>query len=405
MEHNKHIRLGHGSGGKLTHDLVTGLFLKYFDNEILAQQGDSGLFPLDGGRIPGESGQTGQGSGDGTPSGDTEPGSRERTPSGDTGPGSRERTPSGGTGRMAFSTDAYVVDPIFFPGGNIGSLAVSGTVNDVAVTGADPRYLSAAFILEEGLPVSHLEEIVREMAAVAREAGVRIIAGDTKVVNKGKCDKVFITTAGVGFLEDRFAHIAGGERVKPGDRILINGYAGDHGIAILGERESLKFTSPVLSDAACLNGLIRDVIENHEVHFMRDATRGGVATVLAEMASLPKGKYEDSKDGMLKKNGLKKNGILVEETAIPIREEVRGICEVFGYDPLYMANEGKVVMVVPDEEAEAVLSRMKNHPLGKDSAIIGRVTSEHAGKVILQTEIGGRRFLDMLAGEQLPRIC
>ena len=359
MEHNRHIRLGHGSGGKLTHDLVTGLFLKYFDNEILAQQGDSGLFLLDG-------------VGGGAPT-DT-----------------RKTHPAG---RMAMSTDAYVVDPIFFPGGNIGSLAVSGTVNDLAVTGADPRYLTAAFILEEGLPVEQLEEIVREMAQVAREAGVRIIAGDTKVVNKGKCDKVFITTAGVGFVDERLAHIAGGDRVQPGDKILINGYAGDHGIAILGERESLTFSSPVLSDAACLNGLIRDITRNHDVHFMRDATRGGVATVLAELAALSK------------RPGARKMGISVDETAIPVREEVRGICEVFGYDPLYMANEGKVVAVVPGDQADAVLDRMRRHTLGTDAAIIGSVVEEHAGKVVLHTEIGGKRLLDMLAGEQLPRIC
>ncbi len=345
VEQNRHIRLGHGSGGKLTHDLVTGLFLKFFDNEILAQQGDSGLFLLDG------------------------------------------------DGRMAMSTDAYVVDPIFFPGGNIGSLAVSGTVNDLAVTGAEPRYLTAAFILEEGFPIEQLEDIVSEMARVAKEAGVRIIAGDTKVVNKGKCDKVFITTAGVGFLQDRLAHIAGGEQVRPGDRILINGFAGDHGIAILGERESLTFTSPVLSDAACLNGLIRDITRNHDVHFMRDATRGGVATVLAELAALSK------------RPGAHKMGISIDETAIPMREEVRGICEVFGYDPLYMANEGKVIAVVPGDQADAVLERMRRHPLGRDAAIIGSVVEDHPGKVVLRTEIGGKRLLDMLAGEQLPRIC
>ncbi len=382
MEQNRHIRLGHGSGGKLTHDLVTGLFLKYFDNEILAQQGDSGLFPLETGRIPGGAPSAGSASGNGAPGGSTS----------DIG-APESKAPSTRSGKMAFSTDAYVVDPIFFPGGNIGSLAVSGTVNDIAVTGADPQYLSAAFILEEGFPIDRLEEIVREMAAVAREAGVRVIAGDTKVVNKGKCDKVFITTAGVGFLEDQFAHIAGGERVGPGDKIILNGYAGDHGIAILGERESLKFTSPVLSDAACLNGLIRGIIGQHDVHFMRDATRGGVATVLAELA------------GVLRRSQPGKAGIEVNETDIPIREEVRGICEVFGYDPLYMANEGKVVMVVPGHQADAVLENMRRHPLGRDCAIIGTVVDKNAGKVVLHTEIGGRRLLDMLAGEQLPRIC
>ena len=390
MEQNRYIRLGHGSGGKLTHDLVTGLFLKFFDNEILAQQGDSGLFPLNdagaSGHVPGTSGGSVQASGNGSPGTAGDHGAIE-------GGAKAAKGTASSTGRMAMSTDAYVVDPIFFPGGNIGSLAVSGTVNDLAVTGADPRYLTAAFILEEGFPIEQLEEIAREMARAAKEAGVRIIAGDTKVVNKGKCDKVFITTAGVGFLEDRLAHISGGERVRPGDRILINGHAGDHGIAILGERESLTFSSPVLSDAACLNGLIRDITQNHDVHFMRDATRGGVATVLAELAALSK------------RPGAHKMGLSIDETAIPMREEVRGICEVFGYDPLYMANEGKVVAVVPGDQAEAVLERMRCHPLGKDAAIIGSVVEEHPGKVVLRTEIGGKRLLDMLAGEQLPRIC
>ena len=352
MEQNKYVRLGHGSGGKLTHDLVNDLFFRHFDNRILARQGDSGIFPqqCDGEGLPG--------------------------------------------GSMALSTDAYVVDPVFFPGGNIGSLAVSGTVNDISVTGARPLYLSAAFILEEGLPLDQLEAIVREMGLIARNAGVHIIAGDTKVVNKGKCDKIFITTAGVGFLERRFSHIADGERIMPGDKIIVNGHVGDHGIAILGERESLKFSSPVLSDAACLNGLIGEVLSSHHVHFMRDATRGGVATVLAELAGIAKNK-----------NQQQPFGIQAEESAIPIHEEVRGICEVFGYDPLYMANEGKVVLVVPPDEADSILSSMRTHPLGKNSAIIGTVTSENPGKVVLHTEIGGRRFLDMLAGEQLPRIC
>ncbi len=338
MEQYKYIRMGHGSGGKLTHDLVTDLFLKYFDNEMLRQQGDAALAPA-------------------------------------------------GAGKLAFSTDGYVVDPLFFPGGDIGSLAVSGTVNDLAVTGAVPHYLSAAFILEEGFAIDELEKIVRSMADTARNAGVQIVAGDTKVVNKGKCDKLFITTAGVGLLEERLAHIAGGSRVQPGDRIIINGFAGDHGIAILGERESLKFSSPIVSDAACLNDLIAGVTNHYDIHFMRDATRGGLATVLAELAE------------------TRKMGVTVHEEAIPVREEVKGICEVFGYDPLYMANEGKVVMVVPEDQAGDILAGLQNHPLGRDSAVIGSVTEKHAGSVILNTEIGGQRFLDMLAGEQLPRIC
>lgn len=347
---DKTIRLGHGSGGRMTHDLIRDIFLNHFDNSILHQQGDSAIWNL--AASPDASGHS----------------------------------PARGT-KLAFSTDSYVVDPIFFPGGNIGSLAVSGTVNDLAVSGARPLFLSAAFIIEEGFPLDQLDEIARAMAAASREADVPIVAGDTKVVHKGKCDKVFITTSGVGLLDEALSHIPAGSRVTEGDVILVNGYAGDHGIAILGERESLKFQSPILSDAACLNGLIAEITDRHEVHFMRDATRGGVATVLSELA------------------GLTKHAITIEEQAIPVREEVRGICEIFGYDPLYMANEGKVVLVVPGDQANMVLERMKTHPLGRDASIIGKVGGEYPGKVVLHTEIGGKRFLDMLAGEMLPRIC
>lgn len=338
MDDRGYIRLGHGSGGKLTHELVTGLFMKQFHNDALHAQGDSAILP-------------------------------------------------GHSGWWAMSTDAYVVDPIFFPGGDIGSLAISGTVNDLAVSGAEPRELTAAFILEEGFAIADLERIVTSMAKAAREAGVRIVAGDTKVVHRGKCDKIFITTAGVGWLDERLAHISGGARVAPGDRILINGHVGDHGITILGQRESLRFESPIQTDAACLNGLIRQVTDACQVHFMRDATRGGLATVLAELA------------------GSTGVSLSAEEDAVPVREEVRGICEVFGYDPLYMANEGKVVMVVPPEETDRALQIMRAHPLGRDAAVIGEVDTRHPGRVVLQTGIGGRRFLDMLTGEQLPRIC
>lgn len=338
QKNNGKIRLGHGSGGQLTHELINNIFSKHFDNPWLNRQEDSALIQVE-------------------------------------------------TGKLAFSTDSYVVDPIFFPGGNIGKLAVSGTVNDLSVTGAVPKYLSAGFIIEEGFELQKLEEIVISMAEEAKMSGVQIVTGDTKVVNKGKCDKVFINTAGVGVLKSEFEHIASAEKVKPGDVILINGFVGDHGVSILGERESLKFKTPVLSDAACLNGLIQEVLSNHEVHFMRDATRGGMATVLAELAK------------------AKKLGLEVDEDHIPVRQEVRGICEVFGYDPLYMANEGKVVMVVPKQEAEEILKLMQTHPLGKNSAIIGKITDNHPSKVILNTEIGGQRFLEMLAGEQLPRIC
>lgn len=338
QKNNGKIRLGHGSGGQLTHELINQIFAKHFDNPWLNRQEDSALIPAE-------------------------------------------------TGKLAFSTDSYVVDPIFFPGGNIGKLAVSGTVNDLAVTGAIPKYLSAGFIIEEGFELGKLEEIVISMAEEAKKSGVQIVTGDTKVVNKGKCDKIFINTAGVGTLKQEFEPIAGAEKLRPRDVIIISGFVGDHGVAILGERESLKFNTPIPSDAACLNGLIQEVIAKQEVHFMRDATRGGMATVLAELAR------------------SKKLGIEVNEDQIPVREEVKGICEVFGYDPLYMANEGKVVMVVPENEAEDIVKLMQVHPLGKHCAIIGKITEEHPSKVILNTEIGGQRFLEMLAGEQLPRIC
>jgi len=338
MEQNNNIRLGHGSGGKLTHELIENLFIPYFDNEILREKGDSALFQMP-------------------------------------------------FRKLAFTTDSYVVDPLFFPGGNIGKLAISGTVNDLAVTGAVPAYISVGFIIEEGFPLDQLEIIIKSMAEEAHDAGVLIITGDTKVVNKGKCDKIFINTSGVGMMEQDYSHISSGVQIKEGDKIIINGYSGDHGIAILGERESLKFSSGVQSDVTSLNTMISDIIARFNIHFMRDATRGGIATVLAEMAE------------------SRQIGVGVDETSIPVREEVKGICEVFGYDPLYIANEGKVVMVVPAEQAEQVLNRLQNHKEGKDSAIIGNITSSHNGKVVLNTEIGSQRFLDMLSGEQLPRIC
>lgn len=350
--------MGHGSGGKLTHELINEMFVKHFDNEILRQQGDSALLPMDALSL-----------------------------SSFTSESDVARSFPADSKKLAFTTDAYVVDPVFFPGGNIGTLAVSGTVNDLAVTGAVPLYISAAFILEEGLAFQDLDEIVRTMAETARNAGVSIVTGDTKVVNRGQCDKIFITTTGVGVLESTFEHIASGKRVETGDKIIVNGFVGDHGISILGERESLNFTSPVRSDVSCLNSLIREVTRSFDVHFMRDATRGGVATVLAELAE------------------TRNKGIEIHETSVPVRDEVKGICEIFGYDPLYIANEGKVVMVVANEQAEEVLVRLRGHALGRESAIIGVVTGEPAGKVVLNTEIGGQRFLDMLAGEQLPRIC
>ena len=289
---------------------------------------------------------------------------------------------------LSFTTDSYVVDPIFFPGGNIGKLAVCGTVNDLAVSGAVPRYLSCGFIIEEGLPLEDLETIVKSMAEEARKAGVRIVTGDTKVVNRGKCDKIFINTAGVGTLERSKRHISFGNGIRHGDRIIVNGSIGDHGIAVLAARESLSFQSEIQSDCASLNELIAKIAcKPGQIRFMRDATRGGLATVLCELAE------------------NKNLGIAVDEENIPVKEVVSGACEVFGFDPLYLANEGKVVMVVDGEVAETVVEELKKHPLGKQASIIGEVVDDHPKKVLLQTAIGGRRILDMLAGEMLPRIC
>lgn len=335
----KQILLGHGSGGKLSHELIEKLFITYFHNDILAAQTDAAVLSLN-------------------------------------------------AENLAFTTDSYVVDPIVFPGGNIGKLSICGTINDLAVTGAEPKYISASFILEEGLPLSDLEEIVKSMANEAKSAGIQIVTGDTKVVNKGKCDKIFITTTGMGLLSSKHTHIATGQTLQPGDSILINGYIGDHGVAVMAAREELEFTTEVKSDCASLHVLIQKVLDaGVKIKFMRDATRGGVATVLAELAS-------------------KQNiGIEINEDTIPVQESVRGLCEIFGFDPLYVANEGKVVMIVAEEDSEKALQIMKNDPLGKKSTEIGNCISSHPRKVLLHTSIGGKRIVDMLTGEQLPRIC
>lgn len=335
---NETILLGHGSGGKLTHELITGLFMKYF--------GSSESFPTDSAilKMPSEN--------------------------------------------LAFTTDSYVVDPIFFPGGNIGKLAVCGTVNDLAVAGAKPLYITSAYILEEGFPFEQLEIIVKSMAEEALNAGVKIVAGDTKVVNRGKCDKIFINTSGIGDLPEKNKHISFGTNIKPGDKIIINGNVGDHGVTIIGARENIDFPNGLKSDCASLNSLIASITEASQgVRFMRDATRGGVATVLCELVE-------------------KKNyGIEIYEENIPVSEEVLGLCEVFGFDPLYIANEGKVLLIVDGDEAEKVISVMKKHEHGKNACIIGQVTEKHIERVVLQTSVGGNRIIDMLAGEQLPRIC
>ncbi|MEZ5199433.1 MAG: hydrogenase expression/formation protein HypE [Bacteroidales bacterium] len=336
---NKTILLGHGSGGRLSHELISKLFIKHFANNILDEQTDAAILNVDSNRI-------------------------------------------------SFTTDSFVVDPIFFPGGDIGKLAVAGTVNDVAVSGAMPLYLSTSFIIEEGFSFEALERIVKSMAEEAKKGGVKIVTGDTKVVNRGKCDKVFINTTGVGELPVKHINIGSGRNIKAGDKIIINGTLADHGMCIMAAREEISFSTDIKSDCACLNHLIKDVLEiSDQVHFMRDATRGGLATVLCELAE------------------SKNFGIEIDEAALPVNENVRGMCELLGFDPLYVANEGKVVMVVGENDADKVLKALKNNELGRDAAIIGEVVDKHLGKAWLTTGIGGRRIIDMLAGEQLPRIC
>ncbi len=335
----KNILLGHGSGGKLMHSLIQDLFVRYFSNPILNQQGDSAILDLP-------------------------------------------------PGKAAFTTDSYVVDPVFFPGGDIGKLSVCGTVNDLAVAGATPLFITAAFILEEGLPMNELEQIVASMAKEAKKANVKIVTGDTKVVNKGQCDKVFINTAGIGVIKKGLEQISTGKQLEAGDHLLINGPIAQHGMAIMATRNFGSFQTGIKSDCASLNHLIADIIATGaRIKFMRDATRGGLATVICEMAE---------------KSGF---GVNVNEEDVPGDEKVRGMCELLGFDPFYVANEGKIVLAVSPEDSPMVLEAMRKHPLGKSSAIIGSILNEHPGKAVLQTTIGGRRIIDMLAGEQLPRIC
>lgn len=289
---------------------------------------------------------------------------------------------------LAYTTDGYVVNPLFFPGGNIGKLAVCGTVNDLSVSGAYPAFIAASFIIEEGFPVKELVEIAEAMADEAIKAGVRIVTGDTKVVEKGKCDKLFITTSGIGFLKNGMEHISAASLVSPSDRIIINGTVGNHSIAVLGARNNLTFSSSVISDCASLNHLIRKVLDScKEVHFMRDITRGGLATVLHELAE------------------MSGTGIIINESSVPVDDPVRGLCETLGFDPFYLANEGKVIIVAGSGEAEKVAGIMRSDPLGIKAEIIGEIIPDNKNMVILNTSIGGRRILDMPSGLQLPRIC
>ncbi len=335
----KSILLEHGSGGRLSHNLIKEIFIKYFDNPVLKQQTDSALLKINSNLI-------------------------------------------------AFTTDSYVVDPLFFPGGNIGKLAVCGTLNDLAVSGATPKYLSVSFIMEEGFSFEELEMVVSSIADEAKKAGVLVVTGDTKVVNKGKCDRLFINTAGIGILEVRYKHISTGEKIIPGDKIIINGTIGDHGMAIMSARNFASFKTDIKTDCASLHTLIRDVLDtNCPVKFMRDATRGGIATILCELT-----------DNM-------NIGIEVDESKVPVKEHVRGMCELLGFDPFYVANEGKVLFITSADDADRVVDVMKQNEFGRDSAVIGEVVDDHIGKTILKTGIGGKRIMEMLSGEQLPRIC
>jgi hydrogenase expression/formation protein HypE len=281
-----------------------------------------------------------------------------------------------------------VVDPVFFPGGNIGKLSVCGTVNDLAVSGAEPRFLAASFIIEEGFSLSDLIIIVESMAEEALKAGVRIVTGDTKVVEKGKCDKLFITTSGIGILKPGMEHISSGQLIKPGDKLIVTGSLGNHSIAVLGARNKLNFSTPVISDCASLNHLIQSMLNNSiPVLFMRDLTRGGLATVLNELA------------------GMINSGIVINEASVPVDDPVKGLCEMLGFDPLYLANEGKLLIVAGSGHEKKVLDILRSDPLGKESQIIGEIIPGKGKQVVLNTSIGGKRILDMLSGRQLPRIC
>jgi len=331
------ILLSHGSGGKLSYNLIKELFLANFNNIYLKKLDDGALLNI-------------------------------------------------GSLNLAYSTDSYTVDPLFFNGGNIGELAVYGTVNDLAMCGATPLYLSCSFIIEEGILLSLLKKIVLSMKEASAIAKVDIVTGDTKVVNKGAADKIFINTTGIGIVEEG-VNISG-SNAQVGDIIIINGPIGNHGIAVLSEREGLKFETDINSDVAPLSSLVADMLEiSKDIHVLRDPTRGGLSTTLNEIALSSNVEIE------------------IDEENIPVQEGVRAACEILGYDPLYMANEGKLVAFVSPEVASEVLKKMRKNKYGKESKIIGKVTKKSEGKVYLRTTIGGKRIVDMLTGEQLPRIC
>jgi hydrogenase expression/formation protein HypE len=337
MIRNKRILLGHGSGGKLMHELIE----EVFQPALLSSNGkvlnDAAVVQAAG-------------------------------------------------ARLAMTTDSFVVDPIFFPGGDIGAMAVFGTVNDLAVSGARPLFLSAAFILEEGLAIEDLRRVVASMQRACAEAGVPLVTGDTKVVNRGKGDKVFINTTGIGVVERPIEISA--DRARPGDKILLNGTIAAHGVAIMLAREEMEFVRPILSDSAPLNGLVDDILQvSLKIHCMRDLTRGGLSSALNELAA------------------SSRVGMRIYEDRIPIQDEVKGACEILGLDPLHVANEGKLIAIVSAEDAEKILACMRQNDRGQESAIIGEVVADQPGRVFMKTTVGGFRIVDMLAGEQLPRIC
>ena len=354
-----HITLAHGSGGKAMHELIEGLFLDQLRNPLLEKLEDQAVFEI--------------------------PPSAQNT-------ARNTAQNSDSSVRLAFTTDSYVVSPIFFPGGDIGRLAVSGTVNDLAMSGARPLYLSAGFIIEEGFPIEDLKRILVSMRATAQEAGVEIVTGDTKVVQRGGADRIFINTSGIGIIGHPVRISAA--RAQPGDKVILSGSIGDHGTTIMIARGELGLETDLESDAAPLNSLVHEILEEttrflrpDAIHCLRDPTRGGVATTLNEIAL------------------ASEVCIQINEEEIPLRDEVKGACELLGLDPLYVANEGKLIAIVDAEIAEPVLARMRSTRYGRDACVIGEVKAEPQGIVVMATTFGGTRIVDMLTGEQLPRIC
>jgi hydrogenase expression/formation protein HypE len=332
------IRMGHGSGGRLTRELIRTVFIQRFGNSILNQLGDAAVIP--------------------------------------------------GFEKIALTTDSFVIDPIFFPGGDIGKLAVCGTVNDLCVAGAVPKYLSAGFILEEGFSIDQLIRIADSMAMEAKKACIEIVTGDTKVVKRGQCDKIYINTSGIGLVPHDRLHLSDGSMIEPGDKIIITGSLGDHAIAILSARENLSLEEEIISDACPLNHLTEKILKiPSDIRFMRDITRGGIATILTETCE------------------MKNFGIEIEERTLPIRKSVRAVCELYGFDPIYLANEGKLLIVVKGTVADKILNTLQVEEPGKEAAIIGEITQAHPGLAIMKSVVGGSRIIDILSGEMLPRIC